>query len=114
MNTVVILQGAFVRATGSGAGCGSHWPTCHGEIVPLSFNTQMIIEYSHRGLSGIVLLLGVWLLIRGFQLRAERPGFHWFTVAAFVLVIFEALLGAATVLFELTGDNVSTAQIGRA
>jgi len=110
MNTVVILQGAFVRATGSGAGCGSHWPTCHGEIVPLSFNQQMLIEYSHRTLSGIVLLLAVWLLIRAWQLRAERPGFWWFSGAAFVLVIIEALLGAATVLFELTGDNVSTAR----
>src|SRR5690606_41336818 len=35
-NTVVILQGAVVRATGSGAGCGSHWPTCNGTVVPLN------------------------------------------------------------------------------
>lgn len=110
MNVIVILQGAFVRATGSGAGCGSHWPTCNGEIVPLSFTTQSIIEFSHRGLSGIVLLLGLWLLLRGWQLRKERPGFWWFVSASFVLVIIEALLGAATVLFELTGDTVSTAR----
>ena len=110
VNVLVILQGAFVRATGSGAGCGRHWPTCNGEIVPLSFTTQSIIEFSHRSLSGIVLLLGVWLLLRGWQLRKERPGFFTFTVASFILVIFEALLGAATVLFELTGDTVSTAR----
>jgi len=110
LNILVILQGAFVRATGSGAGCGRHWPTCHGEAVPLSGNLQSLIEYSHRGLSGLVLLLGLWLLVRGIQERADRPGFFWFTVAAAVLVISEALLGAATVLFELTGDNVSTAR----
>lgn len=110
MNLIVILQGAFVRATGSGAGCGSHWPTCHGEVIPLDFNVQMAIEYSHRGLSGIVLLLGAWLLLRGWQLRREKPGFFWFTAAAAVLIIIEALLGAGTVLFELTGDNVSTAR----
>ncbi len=110
MNVIVILQGAFVRATGSGAGCGSHWPTCNGEIVPLSFTTQSIIEFSHRSLSAIVLLLGVWLLLRGWQLRKARPGFWWFASASFVLVIIEALLGAATVLFELTGDTVSTAR----
>lgn len=109
-NLIVILQGAFVRATGSGAGCGRHWPTCHGEIVPLNFTTQTIIEYSHRGLSSIVLLLGLWLLVRGIQLRSEKPGFFWFASASAVLVIVEALLGAATVLFELTGDNVSTAR----
>lgn len=110
MNVVVILQGAFVRATGSGAGCGSHWPTCHGEVIPLNFTVQMAIEYSHRGLSSIVLLLGLWLLVRGIQLRRERPGFFWFASASAVLVIVEALLGGATVLFELTGDNVSTAR----
>lgn len=110
LNVVVILQGAFVRATGSGAGCGRHWPTCNGEIVPLSFTTQSIIEFSHRGLSSLVLLLGLWLLIRGWQLRNEQPGFRWFATASFVLVVVEALLGAATVLFELTGDNVSTAR----
>ena len=110
LNVVVILQGAFVRATGSGAGCGRHWPTCNGEVVPLSFTTQSIIEFSHRGLSSIVLLLGLWLLVRGWQVRKERPGFWWFTAAAAVLVIIEALLGGATVLFELTGDTVSTAR----
>ena len=110
MNVVVILQGAFVRATGSGAGCGSHWPTCHGEVIPLNFTVQMAIEYSHRGLSSIVLLLGLWLLVRGIQLRRERPGFFWFASASAVLVIVEALLGGATALFELTGDNVSTAR----
>lgn len=110
LNILVIMQGAFVRATGSGAGCGRHWPTCHGEVVPLGGGIQTIIEYSHRGLSSIVLLLGAWLLLRGIQERAARPGFFWFTVAAAVLVISEALLGAATVLFELTGDNVSTAR----
>lgn len=110
LNILVIMQGAFVRATGSGAGCGRHWPTCHGEVVPLGGGIQTIIEYSHRGLSSIVLLLGAWLLLRGIQERKERPGFFWFTVAAAILVISEALLGAATVLFELTGDNVSTAR----
>ncbi len=33
-NVLVALWGAYVRATGSGAGCGSHWPTCNGEILP--------------------------------------------------------------------------------
>jgi len=33
-NVAVILWGAYVRATGSGAGCGAHWPLCQGEVVP--------------------------------------------------------------------------------
>src|SRR5690606_14050623 len=47
-NVVVILQGAVVRATGSGAGCGSHWPTCNGQVIPLAPTLETGIEFSHR------------------------------------------------------------------
>ncbi len=110
MNVVVIIQGAVVRATGSGAGCGRHWPMCNGEVIPLSHTVESIIEFSHRSLSLIVLLLGLWLLLRAWSVAKENPGFRWFATASFVLVIVEALLGAATVLWGLTGDNVSTAR----
>jgi heme A synthase len=106
-NVVVILQGAVVRATGSGAGCGSHWPTCNGVVVPLDHTLESIIEFSHRGLSGLVLLLGLWLLIRAWQVRHANRGFFAFATAAAVFVIIEALLGAATVLLGFTGDHVS-------
>ena len=47
-NAIVILQGAIVRATGSGAGCGRHWPTCNGQVIPLAHTTESLIEFSHR------------------------------------------------------------------
>lgn len=106
-NTVVILQGALVRATGSGAGCGSHWPTCHGTVIPLDPTLGTIIEFSHRALSGGVLLLGLWLLIRGWQERRTNPGFFAFTALSAAFVIIEALLGMGTVLLGFTGDHVS-------
>lgn len=106
-NVVVILQGAVVRATGSGAGCGSHWPSCQGQIVPLAPGTATLIEFTHRVASLIVLLLGAWLLSRAFRARRERPGLWVFAAAAFALLIVEALLGAATVLFGYTGENAS-------
>ena len=109
-NTLVILQGAFVRASDSGAGCGRHWPMCNGEIVPLGHGTETLIEFSHRLLSLFVLVVGAWVLYRAFKSRKDNPGFFGFAIAAFVFLIFEALLGAATVLFGLTGDNVSTAR----
>ena len=109
-NAVVILQGAFVRATGSGAGCGSHWPTCHGEIVPLSGDVHTAIEFSHRLLSLVVLALGTWLLLRVRRERRENRGAYVFGVAAFVFLLIEALLGALTVLWGLTGDTQSTAR----
>lgn len=106
-NTVVILQGAVVRLTGSGAGCGSHWPTCNGEVVPLGAGLETLIEFSHRLLSAGVLVLGVWLLVRALKARATKPGFAAFATAALVFLVIEALIGAGTVLLGLTGDNAS-------
>ena len=108
LNVVVILQGAFVRAVGAGAGCGSHWPSCNGQVVPLGHGTEALIEFSHRLLSLAVLILGAWLLVRAFRTRRERPGLFGFAAVAFGFVIIEALLGAATVLLGYTGENVST------
>ncbi|HET8986117.1 MAG TPA: COX15/CtaA family protein [Trueperaceae bacterium] len=110
LNVVVILQGAFVRISGSGAGCGSHWPTCNGTVVPLDPSLETAIEFSHRLLSFAVLLLGVWLMRTAFRTRAERPGFFAFATASLVFVVIEALIGGATVLLGLTGDNTSIAR----
>lgn len=109
-NALVILQGAFVRASGSGAGCGGHWPMCNGEVVPLDANVHTLIEFTHRMLALAVLALGVWLLVRAFRLRHENRGFATFATAAFFFLLMEALLGAVTVLFGLTGDNHSLAR----
>jgi heme A synthase len=109
-NVVVILQGAFVRATGSGAGCGAHWPTCNGELIPVSGNVHTAIEFTHRLLSLVVLFLGTWLLRRVWRERHEHRGTFVFGLAAFVFLIIEAGLGALTVLWGLTGDNQSTAR----
>ena len=109
-NVVVILQGALVRATGSGAGCGSHWPSCNGTIVPLNPTLETGIEFSHRLLSLVVLVLGAWLLVRARRVRAENPGLASFATASFVFLVIEALIGGATVLLGLTGDNTTVAR----
>ena len=49
---LTILWGAYVRATGSGAGCGRHWPLCNGEVLPRAPGAAMIIEFSHRATAG--------------------------------------------------------------
>lgn len=105
VNLLIILQGAVVRATGSGAGCGSHWPLCNGEVIPLAPTTETLIEYSHRLLSLSALLLTAWLLSRAFRSRRERPALFGAALVSFIFLIFEALLGAATVLLGLTGEN---------
>ena len=60
-NVAVIGWGAYVRATGSGAGCGSHWPLCNGAVLPRAAEAATLIEFTHRVTSGIALLLVVAL-----------------------------------------------------
>ena len=67
----VIVWGAFVRATGSGAGCGSHWPLCNGEVVPRSPTAATLIELGHRLTSGLAALLVVGL-VAGADERLEH------------------------------------------
>jgi heme A synthase len=109
-NVVVILWGAYVRATGSGAGCGAHWPLCNGEVVPRSPDTAMLIEFSHRISSGLalvaVLVLAVWIWR---TVAAGHPA-RRAAVASLVFIIVEALLGAGLVLFRLVAQDESLAR----
>jgi len=110
VNIIVILQGAVVRATGSGAGCGRDWPRCQGELVPLDHGLATWLEFSHRALSGLALLIGLWLLVSAVRLRRQLPGLLFFAILSAVLLLIEALIGAFTVLTGLTGDDVSVAR----
>ncbi len=106
-NGLVILWGAYVRASGSGAGCGSHWPTCNGEIIPRPKSLATVIELSHRLTSGLALIGTVVLLIWAF--RALPAGHRGRKAAAFSMafMVGEALVGAALVLLELVAHNAS-------
>jgi heme A synthase len=106
-NVGVILFGAVVRATGSGAGCGSHWPTCGGDVVPLSGSAERFIEFGHRASSGVALVLVAILVI--WAIRTRRPGdpVRIAAIVSGVLIVNEALIGAALVLFEWVGDDRS-------
>jgi heme A synthase len=111
LNILVILWGAFVRATGSGAGCGSNWPLCQGEIIPQPQQIETVIEFSHRLSSGLALLAVVALVIWGFRAYPKGHGVRKGVVWTGIFMILEALIGAALVLLEYTALNVS---VGRA
>ena len=106
-NLIVILWGAYVRASGSGAGCGQHWPLCNGEIVPQAPDVKMVIEFTHRLLSGGALLLILVMVIWGFRITAKDHPVRKSLIAAGILIVTEALLGAGLVLFELVEENSS-------
>lgn len=108
-NIIVILWGAFVRATGSGAGCGAHWPLCDGQVVPLNPSIERAIEFTHRGMSGIALLLVLGMLIwafRAYPWGRVRCG----AIASGIFILIEALIGAALVLFGWVGTDASVAR----
>ena len=106
-NVAVILWGAYVRATGSGAGCGAHWPLCNGEIVPRAAGVATLIEFSHRATSGLALLAVAALLVATFRAcRAGHPA-RAGAVMSGVLILTEAAVGAGLVLFQLVADNAT-------
>src|SRR5262245_2240590 len=106
-NVFVILWGALVRATGSGAGCGAHWPTCNGEVVPLAPTTATLIEFTHRATSGLALLLVIALLVRVLTRRSRGHLARPWAVASMVLILTEALIGAGLVLFRKVAEDTS-------
>ncbi|MGW8143101.1 MAG: COX15/CtaA family protein [Anaerolineales bacterium] len=109
-NLGVILWGAYVRATGSGAGCGSHWPLCNGEVIPRSQQIETLIEFTHRTTSGIAFLLVLGMLIWAWRIYPIKHRIRWGALVSMVLMITEALVGAGLVLFELVAENTSTAR----
>lgn len=110
LNILVILWGAVVRATGSGAGCGSHWPLCNGEVVPLQPEIETIIEFSHRLTSGLAFLGVTGLVFWSRKLYAAGNMVRRFAFFSFVFIVIESLIGAGLVLFELVAGNASLAR----
>jgi heme a synthase len=106
-NIFVVLWGALVRATGSGAGCGEHWPLCNGQVVPVFPQAHTAIEFTHRITSGMALVFVIglfWWARRIFEMGT--PARH----AAFYSLIFmvnETLIGAALVLLGLVAGSRS-------
>lgn len=104
---LVILFGAVVRISGSGAGCGQHWPTCQGEVFLLPRTVATAIELSHRVTSGLSGLFVVGLAIAAFR---RFPAGHVTRRAAAmgtILMGTEALVGAALVKLALVAENAS-------
>ena len=126
-NLAVILWGALVRATSSGAGCGGHWPLCNGDALPQFAQAATVIEFTHRVMSGLALLSTVALYVWARRASsvphparhsgvhpARHSGVHparrwagW----ALVFMLTEALLGASLVLLGHVAKDESTGRI---
>lgn len=109
-NVAVIVWGAAVRATGSGNGCGEHWPLCEGTVVLRHPTIAAMIELAHRATSGIDVLCVVALAIWTFRAVPKRHLARAWAVAVLVLTFNEALIGALLVELGLTANNASPAR----
>ena len=110
-NLAVILWGAFVRASSSGAGCGDHWPLCNGEVIPRAAATATLIEFAHRISSGFALIGVVGLAIWAFRAFPRGDIVRRAVAFSLAFMITEALLGAGLVLFQLVAQNESLARV---
>lgn len=105
----VILFGAWVRITHSGDGCGSHWPSCGGEVIPVSPSAATLIEYTHRLTSALCGLLILALLLWAWRLFRSGPTTR-LLAATLVFILIEGAIGAGLVLGGLVGSDDSAAR----
>lgn len=109
-NLFVIIWGGYVRASGSGAGCGAHWPVCNGQLIPREPAIETLIEYSHRLTSGLALILLAVLVIWAFRVFPSRHRVRRASVAAGIFMLIEAAVGAGLVLLELVAYSEEVAR----
>lgn len=107
---VVILWGVVVRATGSGAGCGSHWPDCNGQILPALDELKTLIEFSHRLTSMAFGLLAIALVVGAHRVHPQGSPVRGAAWAGLLLTLVEGGIGRQLVVLELVADNASTAR----
>jgi heme a synthase len=110
-NVLVILWGALVRATGSGAGCGNHWPLCNGQVIPLSPGLHTVIEFTHRCMTGGSIFFVIALLMWTFRGTVKGQAARVTAVASMVLLLNEAFLGALLVKLGYVTGNQSMGRV---
>ncbi len=103
---LLVTLGVVVRATGSGMGCPD-WPTCHGEWIPPTDDYKAWLEWWHRTVAATIgiLILGVAFL--AWKDHRDRRSILWPSVAAVLLVGFQAWLGRETVRLNNSGESVT-------
>ncbi|MBB5179019.1 cytochrome c oxidase assembly protein subunit 15 [Planomicrobium koreense] len=108
---LILLGGALVTKTDSGMGCGRSWPSCNGELIPAEITTEVLIEFSHRLVTGavgiLILVLGVWSWIKYGHIRETK----FLAAMAVFFLILQALIGAAQVLWG-QGDFILALHFG--
>lgn len=107
-NVLVILWGVFLRASKSGDGCGQHWLTCQGEVLPSAPELKTIIEFSHRLTTGPAFIFVLILFIWAFRKFGKGDPVRKVAALSFAFIITEVLIGAVLVLTGNTAEAVTS------
>ena len=109
-NVLVIVWGVFLRASKSGDGCGQHWLTCHGEVIPSAPELKTVIEFSHRVTTGPAFVLVLALLIWSIRKYGKGSRVSKSAAIGFVFIVTEVLVGAGLVLTGNTAETLTDAR----
>ena len=108
---LILLGGALVTKTDSGMGCGRNWPDCNGSLIPKHITKEVLIEFSHRAVTGsvsiFILVLSVWSWRKLGSVREVK----FLSFMAVFFLIAQALIGAAQVLWG-QGDFILALHFG--
>src|SRR5699024_4437620 len=96
----VLLGGALVTKTESGDGCGSSWPLCHGQLIPSEITPELVIELSHRLVSGIVGIAVLALAYLAWKHIGHIGELSFLSFISFFFLVEKGLLGPVAVIWK--------------
>lgn len=112
LGMLLILQGgALVTKTDSGLGCGRNWPDCNGSLIPKEITSEVLIEFSHRLITGAVSIFILVLVVWTWRALGHIREVKFLGFMALFFLILQALIGAAQVLWG-QGDFILALHFG--
>lgn len=107
----ILLGGALVTKTDSGLGCGRNWPDCNGNLIPKEITAEVLIEFSHRLVTGVVGILIVVLAVWAWRKFGHVRETKFLAISSVFFLVLQALIGAAQVLWG-QGDFILALHFG--
>jgi cytochrome c oxidase assembly protein subunit 15 len=103
---VLVVWGGVVRLSGSGLAIPD-WPLAEGKLLPRP-HPNVLIEYVHRALAGVVGLMTVAIAVVLYRDPAHRRRLGGWMAAALAVLALQVFIGGRVVLEELPVDRVVT------
>ncbi|MGZ6341299.1 MAG: COX15/CtaA family protein, partial [Candidatus Limnocylindrales bacterium] len=103
---LLVIVGVIVRSTESGMGCPD-WPACNGALVPIGQDMHAWLEWIHRDIAAILGFMVLGLAVLAWLGHRQQRSILWPSVAAILLVGFQAWLGKQTVALDNSGESVT-------